>query len=180
MKFYKLSLNSNSNRATYKECFGCLRTDLCTVWWFVFMSSWPPLLWGAITLSFLIHFLQLLVCQMRQEEGVQVLFGHQKRRSPPLGSGLPWALKCSVTSWSTVVQVIHHHWNLISLVLYQGPQYDNLFILVNCNIFNMCCGGCTFFLNKRGFDWTLPLYHPLILSISRQASCTFNILSLEC
>jgi hypothetical protein len=24
---------------------------------------------------------------------VQVLFGHQKQWSPPLGSGLPWALK---------------------------------------------------------------------------------------
>jgi hypothetical protein len=34
--------------------------------------------------------------------GVQVLFGHQKQRSPPLGSSLPWALKCSVTGRCTL------------------------------------------------------------------------------
>jgi hypothetical protein len=35
-------------------------------------------------------------------EEVQVLFGHQKQQSPPLGSSLPWAFKCSVTNWSTL------------------------------------------------------------------------------
>jgi len=34
--------------------------------------------------------------------GVQVLFGHQKQQSLPLGSGLPWVLKCSVTGQSTL------------------------------------------------------------------------------
>jgi hypothetical protein len=34
--------------------------------------------------------------------GVQVLFAHHNQLSPPLGSGLPWALKCSVTSQSTL------------------------------------------------------------------------------
>jgi hypothetical protein len=33
---------------------------------------------------------------------VQVLFGHQNQWSPPLKSGLPWALKCSVTGRSTL------------------------------------------------------------------------------
>jgi hypothetical protein len=36
-------------------------------------------------------------------KGVQVLFGHQKQQSPPLGSGLPWALKCLVISQFTLV-----------------------------------------------------------------------------
>jgi hypothetical protein len=34
-------------------------------------------------------------------KGVQVLFGHQKQQSLPLESGLPWVLKCLITSWFT-------------------------------------------------------------------------------
>jgi len=34
--------------------------------------------------------------------GVQVLFGHQKQQRPPLGSSLPWVLKCSITDRSTL------------------------------------------------------------------------------
>jgi hypothetical protein len=41
-------------------------------------------------------------------EGVQVLFGHQKQQSTPLGSGLSWALKCSVTSQPTLRQKFLH------------------------------------------------------------------------
>jgi hypothetical protein len=35
---------------------------------------------------------------------IQVLFGHQKQGNPPLGSGLPEALKCSVTGWFTLYE----------------------------------------------------------------------------
>jgi len=34
--------------------------------------------------------------------GIQVLFWHQKQWSPPLGSDLPWARKCSVTGQFTL------------------------------------------------------------------------------
>jgi len=37
--------------------------------------------------------------------GVQVLFEHPKQQNSPLGSGLAWALKCSVTGWSTLALV---------------------------------------------------------------------------
>ncbi len=39
---------------------------------------------------------------------VQILFGHQKQQSPPLGSSLPWALKCSFTSRSTRVLAFNY------------------------------------------------------------------------
>jgi hypothetical protein len=35
---------------------------------------------------------------------VQVLFGHHKQGNPPFGSGLPEALKCSVTGWFTLYE----------------------------------------------------------------------------
>jgi hypothetical protein len=38
---------------------------------------------------------------------VQVLFGHQKQWSPPLGSGLPKALKFSVTRQSTLLHSLN-------------------------------------------------------------------------
>ncbi len=44
LKFYSSSLNSNNNKTTNKEFFGCLRTGLSSVWWFVFLNSWPPIL----------------------------------------------------------------------------------------------------------------------------------------
>jgi hypothetical protein len=31
------------------------------------------------------------------------LFGHQKQQSPPLGFGLPWMLKCLLTSHSILL-----------------------------------------------------------------------------
>jgi hypothetical protein len=33
-------LNSNINRVTQKEFFGCLGIDLCSVWWFVSFEFW--------------------------------------------------------------------------------------------------------------------------------------------
>ncbi len=39
LKLYKSFLNSNRNRITYKEFFGCLGTGLCNVQWFAFLDS---------------------------------------------------------------------------------------------------------------------------------------------
>jgi hypothetical protein len=41
------------------------------------------------------------------KRGVQVLFGHQKQQSPPLGSGLPLEFNCSVTSQSTLLCILY-------------------------------------------------------------------------
>jgi hypothetical protein len=98
LKFYKSY--SNSNTATYKENFECSGIDLCIVQWFVFLSL-DPLLKDC---NFLIFNLVLTIASMSDapRREVQVLLGHQKQQSPPLWSGLPWALKCLVTSWSTL------------------------------------------------------------------------------
>ncbi len=96
LKLHKSSLNSNTNRTAYKEFFGCSITSLCSVWWFVFLSCWPPLLWGAITFSFLIHFRQMLVCQMRQEEGLKFCLDTKNNGALPLDPACP---KC-LSAWS--------------------------------------------------------------------------------
>ncbi len=102
MKFYKASLNSNINRATYKEFFGWSETGLV-----VFSGLF---FWVLLTLSTLggCNFLNFILFSMIFSTSdapigrVQVLFGNQRRPSFPLGSSLPWAFKCSVTSQFTL------------------------------------------------------------------------------
>jgi hypothetical protein len=77
---------------------------LCSIQWFVFLRFLLLLLWGPITFSILIHFWSFSVHQIG---GVQVLFGHQKQRSPPLGYDLPWALKWLLMGCSTLVTPPH-------------------------------------------------------------------------
>ncbi len=93
LKFYKSSLNSNSNITTYKEFFGCSRTGFSSVWWFVFQSSWPPLLWRGGNFLISNPFLMIVSVSIAPRGWVEVLFGLQKQQSPPLESGLPWAFK---------------------------------------------------------------------------------------
>ncbi len=82
---------------------------LCSVLWFVFFSSWPPLIGGARGggRNFLIcnPFLKKFSASDTLRGSVQVLFGYQKQHSPPIESGLPWALKCSLTGCSTLPHV---------------------------------------------------------------------------
>ncbi len=55
--------------------------------------------------NFLIFNLFLTIVSMLDvpRRGVQVLFGHHKQWSSPLGSGLSWVLTCStITGWSTL------------------------------------------------------------------------------
>jgi hypothetical protein len=66
LKIYKLSLNFNNNKTTYKEFCGCLGTGFYNIWWFVFWVFDP-----------------------------YILRGHNFFNSiPSLGSSLPWAFKC--------------------------------------------------------------------------------------
>jgi len=94
--FYKLSLNSGSNRTTYKEFFECLGTGLCNVWWFAFLSFRPSLFWGAVIFSFLICFWWLLVCQMYQEEGFKFCLDTRNNGALPLD----WACPEHLSLWS--------------------------------------------------------------------------------
>jgi hypothetical protein len=75
--------SSNINKATYKEFLGCSETGLCSVLWF-FLKFLNPLLWGPVTFSFLIHFKQLLVCQMYQRMGFKFV------RTPWTMEPSPW------------------------------------------------------------------------------------------
>ncbi len=83
MKFYKSSLNSNNNKATYKEFFGCPGTGLCSVQWFVFLVLDLLILWGH---NFLISNLFSTIVNVSNvlRGEVQVLFGHQNNRALPL------------------------------------------------------------------------------------------------
>jgi hypothetical protein len=62
---------------------------------YLFLSFWGH--------NFLISnsFSMIITLSNAPRGGVQFVFGHQKQRSSPLDSGLPWALKCSVTGRST-------------------------------------------------------------------------------
>jgi hypothetical protein len=62
-----------------------------------FFRSWLSLLLGGHNFLISNPFWMIVSVSDAPRGGVQVLFGHQKQRSPPLGSSLPWALKYSVT-----------------------------------------------------------------------------------
>ncbi len=94
MKFYKSSLNFSNNITIYKEFFGCFENGLYSIWWFVFLSSWPTSLWGAITFPILFHFWRFFVHYVHNRRGSSVFLQIKIKWSPPLGSSLPWTLKC--------------------------------------------------------------------------------------
>lgn len=69
-----------------------------------FWVSWPPLLL-LMGRNFLNSnpFFMILNAPNAPIGGVQVMFGHQKQYSPPLGFSLAWALKCSVIGQFTLM-----------------------------------------------------------------------------
>ncbi len=79
---YKSSLNSNSNRARYKDLFGCLGTGFVNVQWFVFLSSGPPLLWAGCKFLISNPFLTIVSVSDASREGVQVLLENKKTMEP--------------------------------------------------------------------------------------------------
>ncbi len=96
------SLDYNSNRTTrYKEVLEYSRISLVMFdGLFFFKLTTPSTLRGCNFLNF-IPFLTIFCAPDMSIKGVQVLFGHQKQQSLPLESGLPWVLKCLITSWFT-------------------------------------------------------------------------------
>jgi hypothetical protein len=91
LQFYKSSLNSNSNKATYK--FYLFRV-ICFVmlgglFFWVFDSLYFEDL-NFLSFSLLLMIFSVLIVSIRK---VQILFGHQKQQNPLLGFSLPWPLK---------------------------------------------------------------------------------------
>jgi hypothetical protein len=84
LEWYKSTLNSFSNRATYNICFGCLKIGLCNVWWLVFFEFSTPCTLGSYNFLFVIHFGRLLMCQIHQEEGFK--FCLDSRNNGPIPS----------------------------------------------------------------------------------------------
>jgi hypothetical protein len=78
LKFYKSFLNSNSKRVTYKEHFGCLRTNLCSVQWFVFFEFLTPFTLGGHNFLISNPFLTILTVLDAPRGGLQTLFGRHK------------------------------------------------------------------------------------------------------
>jgi hypothetical protein len=87
LKFYKLSLNCDNNKATYKEFYGCLGTSLCSIWWFISWVLDPSILRGHNFFNFILF---LTICSALDVpiKGFQVLLRCQKQWSPPLGYGV--------------------------------------------------------------------------------------------
>jgi hypothetical protein len=75
LKFYKLSLNYNNNKSTYKESCGCLGTGLCNIWWFTFWVFDPSILKGHNFINSIPSLIIFSALDM-PIRGVQVLFKH--------------------------------------------------------------------------------------------------------
>jgi hypothetical protein len=108
-----LELQLHSKRATYKDFFRCLGTDFGSVWWF-FCVVLTPFTLGACNFLISNPFWMIVIVADALQGGIQVLFGHLKHQSPPLGSGLAWVLKCCVTRWSTLILTWVHNWQVSS------------------------------------------------------------------
>ncbi len=98
-------MTSNNNRTTFKEFYKCLRIGFCNVKWFVFLNSWTPLLWGDYNFLISNSFFMIVSVLNAPRGGPQVLFRHKKQQNPPLGSSLPWTLKCWVIGGTTLHKI---------------------------------------------------------------------------
>jgi hypothetical protein len=104
LKVYKSSLNSYSKRVTYKELFGRWWINLCSVWWFVFFEFLIPFILGGHNFLISNPFSTIVSVSDVSRWGVQVLFGHQKQGSPPLGS-------CALSASVFAHQPVYPRWD---------------------------------------------------------------------
>jgi hypothetical protein len=91
LTFYKSSLNSNNIRTTYKEFCGCLGTNLCSIWWFVFYEFLTPFILRGHNL---LLFWTIFSALDEPIKGLQKKFRCKKQWSLPLGYNLLRLLKC--------------------------------------------------------------------------------------
>jgi hypothetical protein len=87
-----------------KGIFGWLGMGFVLLGGLFFLSSWPPLLWRGCNFLKFNPFFTIFSAPDAPIGGVQVLFGHQKRRSPLLGSALP------VIAWSVLPYRPQRNW----------------------------------------------------------------------
>jgi len=66
-----------------------LGTGFANVWWFVFFEFLTLFTLGGYNILIFNLFLTIVSVLDAPRGEVQVLFGHLKQQSPPLGSGLP-------------------------------------------------------------------------------------------
>jgi hypothetical protein len=83
MKFYKSFLNSNNNRATNQEFFGCLGISIDNIRWFVYFKFLAPCTLRGCNFLISNPFSTIVSVSDAPRGGVQVLFEHQKQQSPP-------------------------------------------------------------------------------------------------
>ncbi len=85
---YKSFLNSNNNKATYKEFFGCSGTSIYNIRWFFKKKLTPSTLQGHNFFNS-IPFFTIFDTLNAPIGGIQVLFKHHKQWSLTFGFGLP-------------------------------------------------------------------------------------------
>jgi hypothetical protein len=102
LKFYKSSLNYNSN---IQQFLGVWELAFVAFNGFFFKLLISSIVGGHNFLNS-IPFFMIFSVPNAPIKRVQVLFGHQKQWSPPLESNLPWAFKCPVTSRFTLINKI--------------------------------------------------------------------------
>ncbi len=90
LKCYKSATFSSTNHVwtliTTKQLqffFGWLGLSFSNVWWFVFLNSWPPLIWGAKIFSILICFWWFLVHQCINRRGSSFFWTPKTTKSSP-------------------------------------------------------------------------------------------------
>jgi len=74
VKFSESSLNSNSNRATCKEYFGCLESGFDSVGWFVFFEFMASFSLGGHNFLISNPLLTIVSVSDASRGGVQILF----------------------------------------------------------------------------------------------------------
>jgi len=99
------------------------------VWWFDFLNSWLPLLWGPVIFSFLIQFFEALVCQMRQEEWYKFCSVTRNKGTLPLDLACPECLNVQLPAglpYTTFLTKLGGKKNLVSNYLGYFNNNKNL------------------------------------------------------
>jgi hypothetical protein len=87
-KVLQIIFKMQSQGSNIQRMFGCSRTGLCGIRWFVFFEFLTPSTLGGHNFLNSIPFFMIFNAPYTPIGGVQVLFRYQKQKSPPLGSCL--------------------------------------------------------------------------------------------
>jgi hypothetical protein len=134
----------------------CLRTGLCNIWWFVFLSSWL-LLWGAVTFLILFSFSMIFNAPNVPIRRVQVLFWTPEttERSPWIRPARPQHLSVrSPTSLPYYLPVVDQRrmWGSLIDHLISSFVTNSAIHVAACDRDLSC--------HNRPFHW-IPFHHKL-------------------